>query len=128
MKTTYPLVPSLPTTLTVVETPSETAVSLGARAVSLYLGNRQFLPVGLYSLDVARAVAATVVDDVISYLAGDSPGDSPGLPDVQSGEVAELERERLIAAALECTGDSVVRWRAMQLAVAAHLRARAVAW
>lgn len=123
MKTTYPLVPSLPTTLTVVETPSETAVSLGARAVSLYLGNRQFLPVGLYSLDVARAVAATVVDDVITYLGGDV-----GLVAVQSREVAELERERLIVTALECTGDGDVRWRAMQLAVAAHLRARAVAW
>ena len=121
--------------MTLVESSSEVAIAVGPRAVSvglvlgmprrIYIGNRQYMPVGLYSLDVARAVAAGVVDDVISYLAGDSPG----LPEVQSGEVAELERERLVSEALRCPDDDdVVRWRAMMRAVAAHLRARAVAW
>lgn len=78
-----------PNLATIAVTPQEVAFHVGARTVSWYHGGRHHLgELEAYTLDVARAVAAHVVDELVTYLAAD-------LPPVTTPEVAESEWLRL---------------------------------
>lgn len=88
-KTTHTLLPVgvAQTPITIASNAQEVAVSVGARSVSWYHSGRAST-VEAFALDVARAVAASVVDDLITYLSSD-------LPPVATPEVAESEWLRL---------------------------------
>lgn len=138
-KTTHTLLPVgvAQTPITIASNAQEVAVSVGPRSVSWYHSGRAST-VEAFALDVARAVAASVVDDLITYLSSD-------LPPVATPEVAESEwlrlQERLREFAADYTraSDAVgatkraVACEALLHKVAldvsaALLRARAVRW
>lgn len=89
-KTTHPLLPATvpnqnPATITA--TAHEVVFTIGPRTVSWYHSGRASTAEA-FALDVARAVAASVVDDLIAAL-------SPDLVPVATHEVAEQEWLRL---------------------------------
>lgn len=106
-KTTHPLLPATvpnqnPATITA--TAHEVVFTIGPRTVSWYHSGRASTAEA-FALDVARAVAASVVDDLIAAL-------SPDLVPVATHEVAEQEWLRLqermhdYAASYMCNSDS----------------------